>query len=204
LQDFLPDGDLTKPLWQRIPRIAFQTSFEPTIAYPEARTEVAVGWTPSYVYIGFWSCYLELNLFESEDSTQQRWGLWDRDVVEVFINPFPERIRRYWEFEVAPNNQWIDLAIDQEKTPSLNAEWHSGFDHSTAVDPEKKIWCCEMRLPVAAFGLESIQSGMEWRVNFYRCDGPGDDSVRRFLAWSPTYNASFHTPDSFGRLVFVE
>ena len=55
------------------------------------------------------------------------WQLWDKDVVEVFINPFPGQINTYFEFEVAPNNQWIDLAINLDNEPVLDVNWDSGF-----------------------------------------------------------------------------
>lgn len=203
-EDFSPTGEPHKPAWNTVPKQTFETSYEPSITYPEVRTEVAIGWTPSYIYIAFWSKYTELNVYEGEDPSEQRWELWDRDVAEVFINPFPEFMNQYWEFEVAPNNQWIDLAIDLDKNPFHDAEWFSGFEHCTSVDEKEKSWFCEMRIPTTAFGLERLEKGMIWRVNFYRCDGPGDDTVRRFLAWSPTYNSSFHTPESFGRLLLVD
>ena len=97
-RDFLLDGDLTKECWNEIPRIVFENSYTPAVGYPEARTEVAVGWTPNYVYLAFWCMYTELNVYEGEDTSEQRWELWDRDVAEVFINPFPENISRYWEY----------------------------------------------------------------------------------------------------------
>ena len=48
-----------------------------------------------------------------------------------FSNPQPERITHYYEFEVAPNNQWIDLEIEKTKTPFNDAAWNSGFSHAT-------------------------------------------------------------------------
>ncbi|MGW8182046.1 MAG: carbohydrate-binding family 9-like protein, partial [bacterium] len=203
-EDFELDGDPGKQVWEDLPRLVFENSYNPAIAYPEARTQVAIAWTPDHIYFGFWSKFTELNVYENESTTEQRWELWDRDVAEVFINPFPDRVNRYWEFEVAPNNQWIDLEIDLDKNPFHDAEWYSGFEHRTFVNESEKWWFCEMRIPASAFGLGRIESGMIWRANFYRCDGPGDDTVRRFLAWSPTYNESFHVPESFGQLLFLD
>jgi len=63
-----------------------------------------------------------------------------------------------------------------------------------------------MRIPAAPTGVASIRTGWEFRVNFYRCDGPGDDTQRRFLAWSPTYCTAasnyFHVPTRFGKIRF--
>ena len=52
-------------------------------------------------------------------------------VLPNFVNPEPARVNHYYEFEVAPNNQWIDLEIDKDKTPFNDAKWNSGFDHAT-------------------------------------------------------------------------
>lgn len=201
-KDFSPDGNLTKAVWQNAPRIIFDTSYSPEIRYPEARTEVRSLWTPSSVYFGFFCPYEELNIYLDEDPEFERWELWNRDVAEVFINPFPEQLRHYWEFEVAPNNQWIDLEIDLDKDPFHDAGWDSAFLHATSVNNEARIWTCEMRIPASSFGLESIAKGTSWRVNFFRCDGLGGDDRRRFLAWSPTGERNFHVPEHFGQLFF--
>lgn len=203
-EEFVPDGDPRKPVWERMPRTTFETSYEPAMRYPESRTQVTTAWSPDSLYVGFWCKYTDLNLYDDEDLTLEKWELWNRDVVEVFINPFPERFRTYYEFEVAPNNQWIDLAIDLDKDPFFDASWDSGFLHECRVDAEVKQWFCEMQIPVSAFGLQSIRPNSEWRINFYRCDGLGDDSQRKFLAWSPTFEKNFHVPYYFGRIVFVE
>ena len=125
-------------------------------------------------------------------------------MVEVFVNPEPARVNHYYEFEVAPNNQWIDLEIDKDKTPFNDAKWNSGFDHATRVDSEHHVWTCEMRIPVAAMGDERLTAGAVWRANFFRADGPGGDAQRRFMSWSAIPEGkSFHVPTRFGRLRFV-
>jgi hypothetical protein len=128
-------------------------------------------------------------------------------VVEAFINPQPERFLHYYEFEVAPNDQWIDLEIDLSKTPMNDAGWDSHFEHATKVDAEHKVWVAEMRIPVKSMKASAIQPGDEWRLNLYRCDGPGDDTRRRFMSWSALPagpNSSFHQPASFGIIKFVK
>jgi len=50
--------------------------------------------------------------------------LWNKDVAEVFLNPQPERLWHYYEFEVAPNNQWIDLEIAGKGISDHDAKWN--------------------------------------------------------------------------------
>ena len=205
--DFVPDGNLTKKVWQDAPRITFDRDGFGDTHYPDSEVQVASLWTPGYVYFAYWCKYRSLNVYAGEDTVKERWELWNCDVVEAFINPEPERILHYYEFEVAPNNQWIDLEIDLSKTPFNDAGWDSHFEHATKVDAENKVWVVEMRIPVKSMGVNAIQPGDAWRLNLYRADGPGDDTQRRFISWSPLPDAarnSFHQPASFGIIKFVK
>ena len=197
-EDYLLDANLSKAAWQNAPCLTLVDTQHPQRLHPGARTEAAVRWSPDYLYVAFWCHYTELNLYLGEDPSRKRWELWNRDVAEVFVTPFPGRLHRYWEFEVAPNNLWIDLAIEKFEEIRLDAGWNSGFEHATFVDERSKLWGCEMRVPAVALGVPQIERGMEWRINFYRCDGLGNDSQRRFLAWSPTFQLNFHVPERFG------
>jgi hypothetical protein len=92
---------------------------------------------------------------------------------------------------------------DSENDPG----WDSHFDHATKIDAQHKLWTVEMRIPVKSMNLNAIRPGDEWRLNLYRADGPGDDTQRRFMCWSPLPagpNKSFHQPASFGIIKFAE
>jgi hypothetical protein len=125
-------------------------------------------------------------------------------VAEVFLNPAPERISHYYEFEVAPNNQWIDLEIEKKNDPFNDASWNSGFEHATRIDREKHVWTAELRIPVSAMKVQSMAPGMTWRVNYFRAAGQGGDGQRQFLAWSTIpQGKTFHVPSRFGLLRFT-
>jgi alpha-galactosidase len=206
-KDFVPDGNLDKPAWRGAPWVKVDHDAFKPITFPQAATDIASLWTPHYVYFAYRCKYTTLNLYEGKDPNKDFWTLWDRDVVEVFLNAQPERMRHYYEFEVAPNNLWIDLEIDLNKKPFGNAQWDSGYQHATHIDTDKHVWTCEMRIPTSALpGAEPLKANAEWRVNFFRCDGPGDDTQRRFLSWSLVHNDnnSFHAPWSFGVIRFVK
>jgi alpha-galactosidase len=204
-KSFAPDGDLAKPVWKRAKWVHFNHDMAGYPTYPQAATSVASVWTERDVYFAFRCKYDTLNIYEGEDSAKERWELWERDVVEVFANPLPERVNHYYEFEVSPNNQWIDLEIDKDKDPFNDAGWNSGFEHATRIDEQNKIWTCEMRVPVKTMSVATIKTGDEWRINFYRADGPGDDSTRRFMSWSTIPEGrTFHAPTRFGIIRFVK
>jgi hypothetical protein len=207
-RDFTPDGDVGKPAWKHAEWAEFAHDMTGRHSYPAAATRVAVLWSQSYIYFGFSCRYDRLNIYEGEDPSKERWELWKRDVVEVFLNAQPDRVNHYYEFEVSPNNQWIDLEIDKTKDPFNDAGWNSGFVHATRIDTsgdaKYRAWTCEMRIPVAALGATKMPPDHDWRVNFFRADGLGDDAHRRFLAWSSIpEGTTFHMPTRFGRLRFA-
>ncbi len=202
--ELVPDGDLTKPSWKHAKWVEFDNDASGKVHYPEAATRVASLWTETHIYFAFSSRYDSLNIYQGEDPKTERWQLWDRDVVEVFLNPQPERVNHYFEFEVAPNNQWIDLEIDKTKDPFNDASWNSGFDHATRIDAEHNIWTAEMRIPLRSMNVKGIHPGAQWRVNLFRAAGKGSDDHRKFLAWSIIPEGkTFHVPTRFGILKLV-
>ncbi len=205
--DFTPTGDLSKDVWKGVPRVKYDVEVRANKAFADSETQVASVWTPHYLYLAYRCRYRSLNVFEGEDIAKERFGLWYRDTAEAFINPNPERINHYYEFEVAPNNQWVDLEIDLTKKPFGNVHWDSGFEHATSIDPNRHLWMAEMKIPAKSMGVEELKPGDSWRINLYRLDGHGDDPQRRFLSWSPLpegENRSFHQPASFGIIKFVQ
>jgi len=204
LADFAPDGDLSKPSWKRAESVEFDHAASGKVHYPEVSTRVAALWTEAYIYFSFWSRYDSLNIFEGEDPAAERWQLWDRDVVEVFLNPQPERVQHYYEFEVAPNNQWVDLEIDKTRDPFNDASWNSRFEHATRVEAKEHIWTTEMRIPLSSINVSAVRAGAKWRANFFRAAGKGGDDRRKFLAWSIIPGGgTFHVPTRFGILKLV-
>lgn len=204
-EDFTPDGDLDKEAWKKAAWVRFDHDMTGRRNFPNAETSVAARWTAHHLYFAFRCRYSTLNVYQGEDAAQERWGLWNRDVVEVFVNPQPERVTHYYEFEVSPNNQWIDLEIDKTKTPFNDPSWNSGFQHATRLDAANHVWTCEMRIPSSSLGVKKILAGAQWRINFYRADGAGDDAQRRLMSWSIIPEGrTFHVPTRFGIIRFVK
>jgi alpha-galactosidase len=204
-RDFVLDGDLEKGFWRDAAWVSFDRDAYGGEAYPQAETAVAALWTDHSIYFAFGCKYATLHVYEGEDPVKERWELWNRDVVEVFLNPEPHRLTHYYEFEVAPNNQWIDLEIDLSKNPFYDPSWASGFEHATRVNLENHYWTCEMRIPLASVGVRELHPADNWRLNFFRFDGAGDDSQRRSMSWVPIPGGNtFHTPTRFGLIQFLK
>jgi hypothetical protein len=203
-KDFVPDGDLSKKVWKRATWVEFDHDMSGRTTFSNSATRVAVAWSDDALYFAFKCKYDALNVYQGEDVSKERLGLWDRDVAEVFLNPRPEIITHYYEFEVAPNNQWVDLEINKTKDPFGDANWNSGFAHATKIDARNHIWTAELRIPLNSIKVASIRPGALWRVNFFRAAGFGGDKQRLFLAWSTIPEGrTFHVPSRFGILRFV-
>ena len=169
-------------------------------ARPASATLVRALYSPQHLYIRFDAKFDELTTFEPPRTTE-RPGLWDRDVVEAFIAPNSANIRTYYEFEVAPTNEKLDLVLSPETSDfGERLAWNSGFESFSKVDESTKVWTCVMRIPLQALASEMPQPGTKWRANFYRIDR----AQRGFLAWNPTLTRTYHTPERFGWLEFAE
>jgi predicted TIM-barrel fold metal-dependent hydrolase len=195
-KDFEPDADASKSAWKKAAPVRVEYSLKGGNARPELSTEVKCLWTDDALYFLFTSPYTRLTTFDPP-SPAERLGLWDRDVVEVFVAPDPQNVRRYGEYEVAPTNERLDVLISPTDKDFL---WDSRFQSAVKVDGTAKIWTAELRIPLASLGDARPGNGARWRLNLYRSDRAGDV----FMAWNPTLTPTAHTPERFGVLEFAE
>jgi hypothetical protein len=191
-------------VWKRAASQAMWKDCSRQIEYPNTKTTIKAFWTNSDLYLLFRCPYAELNLFLPANHAAPRVGLWDRDVVEMFLGDDWQNIRRYREFEIAPTGDWIDLAIDLDRK-SYDHDWRSGWETLARVDQAYRIWYAAARIPLKAISLQPVNAGTKWRMNLYRIDGLGADPQRHFLCWQPTCVQNRdpnHVPENFGTLIF--
>ncbi|MEP6902788.1 MAG: carbohydrate-binding family 9-like protein [Actinomycetota bacterium] len=158
-------------------------------------------WSDTALYVRFEANQSEpLIVSEMPNLTSKTKGLWDRDVCEIFLAPKKEDFRHYFEFEIAPNGEWIDLGIYQ-MPDKRETDWDyaSGMQSKSVVGKDK-IWMA-IKVEWKAFG-NTPKAGDVWLGNIFRCVGKGE--TRGYLAWSPTLTkeASFHVPEKFGEFKF--
>ena len=196
--DFELDGRLDDAVWPSATPARIESQINTGAAKPEIATTARVLWSDQFLYIGYSAPYTELTVFEPPLKTGERYGLWNRDVVEAFIGTDPSHPNSYTEYEVAPNGEKLDLKITDELKPPLGLEWSSGFEAATHIDRKRKIWTTEMRIPLQSLSGQPPQPGTQWRINLYR----HDRAHKAFLGWSPCASGSAHTPAKFGHLTF--
>ncbi len=169
---------------------------------PRYRTQVRSRWTRNNLYFLFICPYDTLYLKPHPATSTETFQLWDWDVAEVFIGSDFQNIRRYKEFEVSPQGEWIDLDIDLTKPQHEEGwKWNSGFQVSTRIDHAAKTWYAAMRIPFAAIDQRQPADGVTFRINLFRTQGP--PSQRKYIVWQPTMSGSFHVPERFGILKLV-
>ena len=95
-----------------------------------------MAWTENSFLIKFSGNQEEfLNVNSKTDLTKKNKRLWERDVFEIFVAPDAEDIRRYFEFEVAPTEEWLDLKMqvlsNGERQPDFS--YNSGMKVSARI-----------------------------------------------------------------------
>ena len=196
-RDCLPDTNPLSEFWQGAPvTLLTQNSFGESLAGPP--TEVRSRWSATHLYLLFTCPYEALCLKPDPDTSKETNKLWQWDVAEVFVCPEGDKIRRYKEFEVSPQGEWVDLDVDLD-SPNHEAGWvwTSGMEVASRIDRENCIWYGSMRIPFSSIDARGAVPGQFLRANFFRWHGLKQTSE----VWIPTMKATFHVPDVFGWLL---
>jgi hypothetical protein len=163
------------------------------------RTEIRSRWTKRNLYFLFICPYEKLNLKPSPSISSETFQLWDWDVAEVFIGSDFDNIRKYKEFEISPQAEWIDLDIDLAKPHHEDGwVWNSGFVVAARIDSLQKIWYGAMRIPFSALENGPAAADQTFRINLFRSQGPPPNRTQ--VLWRPTMSNTFHVPEQFGLL----
>jgi hypothetical protein len=173
------------------------------------QTEITSFWDDSNIYFLFKGSYDGLTTAPAGTMTQTPSGktmnLWDlSDVYEVFIGPDARQTGLYKEFQIAPDNRWIDVAIDNsDRLRRSDFQWLSGFKSMTNIIENSKKWISLFIIPFTAF---AVQPGAQatWDINLFRIRNSNRDSQKYYLAWAPVHQINFHQHRKFGKIVFVK
>lgn len=138
-------------------------------------------------------------------SGKEAWGLWETDVVEVFVSTRNESDKKgYWEFQISPLGQTFQLRVFEPRLRT-SFEEKSGFSgRSQIVTPFHWRATLEVPLPLNGFdqrqraGTESV--GSELIGGAFACLGPSDQRSYYGLFLPPQEKPDFHLPKYFGPL----
>ena len=194
-------ADLENPNWARAKKVDVTTYWSGNPA-PESRHFTArLLWSDKALYVRFDASQGDpLVVSDHPDLSKKTKGLWDRDVCEIFIAPDASQPNKYFEFEIAPTGEWIDLGIEVLPGKRIT-DWDYSSGMASAARIEKERVTSAIRVEWKALG-KAPKRGEEWRGNLFRCIGK--DPERGYLAWQPTLTKepAFHVPDKFGWFEF--
>ncbi|HEX4424431.1 MAG TPA: carbohydrate-binding family 9-like protein [Terriglobales bacterium] len=200
--DTAPQTDPASAFWQKASPVYAEkdTQGKPVL---NRRMEVRSRWTNDDIYFLFICPYEALFLKPAPDTVHETNQLWNWDVAEVFIGSDFKNIKRYKEFEVSPQGEWIDLDIDLDKPHHEDGwVWNSGFQVVARIDRAAKVWYGAMRIPLATLEDHTAVAGDSFRVNLFSSQGKPPD--RKNTTWQPTMSDTFHVPERFGTLKLVD
>ena len=195
--------DPIAPMWSEARPVFFETD---TFGKPVhgRKVGVRVRWTKKNLYFLFVCPYEQLYLKPAPISTRKETNeLWKWDVAEVFIGSDFKNIKRYKEFEVSPQGEWVDLDIDLRKPHHEDGwKWNSDFESAARIDADAHLWYAAMRIPWSAIDSRSPAAGNTLRMNLFLSQGP--PSAHEEITWQPPMSNTFHVPERFGVLKLVE
>ena len=196
------DTNSSSSFWQGSPAVYMDADTHGN-RDPKYRTEIRARWTRRNLYFLFVCPYEELDLKPNPTTSAETNELWNWDVAEAFIGSDFNDIRRYKEFEISPQGEWIDLDIDLDKPQHEDGwKWNSGFTASARIDKRAHVWYGAMRIPYSAIDTRPAAAGNLLRINLFRSQGPA--SNRHQIAWQAPMSNSFHVPERFGLLKLVK
>jgi len=199
-KDFLI-SELDHEFWEKAQEIAVENYWSGEKANFGRYAKAKLLWSDSAFYVRFEANQIEpLVVSKTPNLKSKTEGLWDRDVCEIFVAPNPKESNKYFEFEIAPNGEWIDLKIHRmsdERKADLN--YQSGMESAAKIEIGKVLMA--MKIEWKAFGKTPKVKDI-WKGNLFRCVGSGE--TRGYLAWSPTKTETpnFHVPEAFGEFEF--
>jgi hypothetical protein len=193
--------NLEDAAWQQAQPVPINRYWSGEPAPATRHAEARILWSKQALHVRFVARQAEPLVVSAKPViTEKAMGLWDRDVCEIFLAPDPNSVERYFEFEAAPNGEWLDVAIHWSPQ-KREADWKFQSHMTSAAKVEKGRVTIGMRIPWNQW-IHEPQPNERWRVNLFRC--VGKDPGRGYLAWQPTRTpeANFHVPQVFGWLVF--
>lgn len=200
-EDF-PISELKNKAWKKSKSINIKHYWSGEKAPKERRFKTKLLWSDTSFYVRFEAIQDEpLVVSEKPVLETKTRGLWDRDVCEIFLAPKREDFRRYFEFEVAPTGEWIDLGIYQMPDKrETDWDYQSGMKTAARIEKDKVIMA--FKVEWQAFNI-TPKFGDIWLGNILRA--MGSEPNRGYLAWSPTLTEqpNFHVPEKFGEFEFV-
>ena len=195
--------ELDSKAWDASQEIAVGKYWSGKVAPDSRQFKARLLWSDTALYVRFAASQDEpLIASDKPDLSQKTLGLWDNDVCEIFIAPSAFQRNKYFEFEISPTGEWVDLGITfTSQGRKTDLDYKSGMTSSAAIEKGQVVMA--MKIPFASLG-RTPKVGDIWLGNLFRCIGK--DPTRGYLSWQPTKTKTpnFHVPKAFGEFEFTK
>ena len=118
---------------------------------------------------------------------------YEYDVVELFVSNAKSGTSAYYEFEVSPYNQSLQVNVVEPRQEYYFGV-RSGFTHTATIVPGG--WEADMKIPLASIGWDGRQP-VQLIGNAYAALGDQDQRVYWSLFELPAGKPDFHVPSAF-------
>jgi hypothetical protein len=133
----------------------------------------------------------------SQNKKNYVYGIWDYDVIEVFLQP--RKACPYYEFIVSPFNNYFELEIFKPRIDT-NLNYKSNFDFYIFCDSQDfKTWSAKIIIDSKSIHFDKNKD--ELYGNFFSILGAPKNRFY-YSAFLPTQkNPDFHLPQYFKKLI---
>lgn len=194
---------ISDPIWSGIPEHLISTDWKGDLCEPSRHFHFQLGWNETFLFARFRAKRNdECVISSTPDLTTKTLGLWDRDVCEIFVASALKTPKEYFEFEIAPTGEWIDLKIKFEgKKRVTEADYSSNGIFETETQGDEDLMM--ISIPWESVGF-APSSGKTIKGNVFRCTG--SEPGRGYLALWPTRSEypNFHVPEVFGEFTLSD
>lgn len=204
------DGKLNEADWNAAKSVG-QFQFPWHTEGKKEQTAAKLLWDDTYLYVSF----------RCEDAhiwgehTERDSPVYRDDCVEVFTAPNPDHPNNYFNIEMNVREAFLDQHHPDGPGVKLKEEWNATgvkiavtingtLNDDSDTDTE---WILEAAIPFANFAKVAKhtppKNGDVWHLNLNRLGGKTNTLHSQ---WSPgkTDRPSFHTPNTFGRVMFAD
>ena len=176
------DGRITERAWGKAAQIVPLLTLRRMAKPRHDKTSARVLYDESALYLAV-TCNAAKSKVGKQKPRDHR-AILDTDHIEIFVNPFPNRLD-YYHLAVDRWGNVLDAWKTQQATRTKAIAWQGKW--RAVVAQSKDGWTAEVALPYAAFGAEPARPGDWWRFKIGR-DGGRDGP----LMWPPNPLSGFH------------
>jgi hypothetical protein len=201
------DGVLNEKIWGQVDTMKFlENTGGGQLVSPRQSAKAYATWDSTNLYVAYVTSDNDIKgTYTAHDAS-----LYNEEAVELFFDADGDGTT-YIELEWnCKNTSWDGLlpggtawtASGMVNAVKLRGTANNSSDVDTGMTVEVKVPWRTLDTNMSRHVSLPPKNNDQMRINFYRIDQRTNISTQDLSAWSPTMNATFHTPAKFGTIVF--